>query len=117
MTATFEPPVDAGQPAFVNLVPDEDLPEEFAAAFLAGVVQGFEEHGGGDGIESDVLITAGRHHIVDSSEYGFKIAGQMAARAAMITAGLLAPQEAHKLTKVHWPAKSRFVGERDARRP
>ncbi|MFD7610850.1 hypothetical protein [Streptomyces sp. NPDC059828] len=113
ITATFEPPGDAGEPDFVNLVPDEDLPDEYVAAYRAGVAQGLGgDVDGGDGIVADVLITAGRHHIVDSSEYGFKIAGQMAARAVLITAGILPPVEAHKLTKVTWPEKSRLIGER-----
>lgn len=45
----------------------------------------------------------GTHQPVDSSEYGYKIAGQQAARAALIGAGLLLPEEADTLRWATWP--------------
>lgn len=110
ITADFEPPGAGGGPEFTTTVPDEQLPPEYVAAFRAGVAEGL------DGVSAAVLITAGRHHLVDSSEYGFKTAGRMAARAALVGAGLLPREEAHQLTKVTWPDKPRLK-ERPQQRP
>ncbi|WP_351223187.1 hypothetical protein [Streptomyces sp. NPDC002133] len=99
LTADFEPPGESGEPEFVNTVPEELLAAEYVPAIRAGLREGL------DGVAARVRLTDGRHHEVDSSEYGFKTAGRMAARAALIGAGLLPPEEAEKLPKVTWPGK------------
>lgn len=50
-----------------------------------------------------VLLTGGTFHEVDSSEYGYRIAGQQAGRAALIGSGLLPAQGADALRWATWP--------------
>ncbi|MEU3301860.1 hypothetical protein ABZ729_18810 [Streptomyces sp. NPDC006678] len=110
LTADFEPPGDGDEPDIVNTVPDELLPAEYLPAIRAGLLEGL------DGVAARVRITDGRHHEVDSSEYGFKMAGRMAGRAALVGAGLLPPEEAEQLPKVTWPGKPALTEDR-GRRP
>ncbi|MGW2558030.1 hypothetical protein ACWCXB_02050 [Streptomyces sp. NPDC001514] len=99
ITVDFEPPAAGGEAEFRNTVPEEDLPAEYLHALWVGL------QGGLDGVAAVVTLTQGRHHEVDSSEYGFKLAGEMAGRAALVGAGLLPSEEAERLTKVSWPGK------------
>ncbi|MFE7774564.1 hypothetical protein ACFU5O_11785 [Streptomyces sp. NPDC057445] len=99
ITVDFYPPGAGGEPEFTNVVPDEKLPAEYGPALRNGIEEGL------GGVAAAVVVTAGRHHEVDSSEFGFKTAGRMAGRAALVAAGLLPAEEAERLTKVTWPAK------------
>ncbi|WP_369696851.1 hypothetical protein [Streptomyces sp. XD-27] len=60
-----------------------------------------------DWVAAAVLLTDGSYHEVDSSEFGYKIAGQQAARAALIGAGLLQSEEADTLRWATWPGRRR----------
>ncbi|MEV6210069.1 hypothetical protein [Kitasatospora sp. NPDC051914] len=63
----------------------DDLPMFFAAT-EAGVRQELADHAGTVTAAVRVVLTDARAHIVDSSEYGFKIGGQYAVRAALAQA-------------------------------
>ncbi|MFC8914530.1 hypothetical protein ACFT5C_02055 [Streptomyces sp. NPDC057116] len=85
--ADFEPPGREGDSEFLNLVPDRLLPAEYADALWEGIQEGL------GGTSAAVLLTRGRYHEVDSSEWGFRQAGEMAGRAALVRAGLLPARE------------------------
>ncbi|MFD5063937.1 hypothetical protein [Streptomyces sp. NPDC058394] len=97
IVAHFEPPGPDGGLELHNVVPEAQLPTEYLPALRAGLQEGL------GGVAATVLLTDGTHHPVDSSEYGYKIAGQQAARAALIGAGLLPPEEADTLRWATWP--------------
>ncbi|MEU0669710.1 hypothetical protein ABZ508_24725 [Streptomyces lavendulocolor] len=85
--ADFEPPGPDGESEFLNLVPARQLPQEFVDPLWEGIRAGL------GGTAAAVLLTHGRYHEVDSSEWGFRRAGEMAGRAALVRAGLLPPEE------------------------
>ncbi|MER0243715.1 hypothetical protein AAHZ94_17205 [Streptomyces sp. HSW2009] len=101
IVADFEPPGPGGGFELLSVVPEARLHAEFLPALRDGLLEGL------DGVAAAVLITDGSHHEVDSSEYGYKIAGQEAGRAALIGAGLLPPAEADTLRWAKWPGRLR----------
>ncbi|WP_148589913.1 hypothetical protein [Streptomyces sp. WAC01526] len=64
---------------------------EFLPALRADLLEGL------NGVSAAVLLTNGAYHEMDSSDYGYRIAGQEAGRAALIGTGLLPPCEAETL--------------------
>ncbi|WP_327678494.1 hypothetical protein [Streptomyces sp. NBC_00467] len=101
IVATFEPPrADAGF-ELRNSLPENRLPPEYVPALREGLLDGLGT------VAAVVLLTDGRHHEVDSSEYGYRIAGRQAGRAALIGAGLLPPEECDSLRWATWPGRLR----------
>ncbi|MCX4819454.1 hypothetical protein OG883_05935 [Streptomyces sp. NBC_01142] len=100
-TVDFEPPAEDGGAEFLNTVPEELLPAECIGPLRAGIEAGLE------GVAAAVLLTEGRFHETDSSEYGYRLAGRMAGRAALIGAGLLPAEEATRLPHVDRPGRPR----------
>ncbi|MFG2138334.1 hypothetical protein [Streptomyces sp. NPDC048650] len=95
----------------LNVVPARRLPVEYLSAVRAGLVAGL------GGVAAAVLLTDGGFHEVDSSEYGYGIAGQQAGRAALIGAGVLPPEAADTLRWATWPGRRRpRRGDRSAGR-
>lgn len=87
--ARFEPPGADGETELLSAVPEDRLPPEFLPSVRAGLLDGL------NGVAAAVLLTDGTFHEVDSSEYGYAIAGREAGRAALIGAGLLPPEDRH----------------------
>ncbi len=108
--ARFEPPGAGGGPELLSAVPEDRLPPEFLPSVRAGLSEGL------DGVAAAVLLTDGSFHAVDSSEYGYVIAGREAGRAALIGAGLLPAEEADALRWTTWPGKPRPKKRRAAGR-
>ncbi|MFJ7267943.1 hypothetical protein ACIQV3_15035 [Streptomyces sp. NPDC099050] len=102
IAADFEPPGPGGLTEVLNAVPAERrLPEVYAACVRAGIVRGL------DGVAASVLLTDAHFHDVDSSEYGYRLAGLEAGRAALVACGLLPPEEADSLRWADWPGRPR----------
>ncbi|MFE6041741.1 hypothetical protein [Streptomyces sp. NPDC056452] len=97
--AHFEPPGPDGEFELVSVAPERQLPAEYLPALRAGLLEGL------DGVAAAVLITEGSFSEVDSSEYGYRIAGRQAGRAALIASGLLPPEEAESLRWARWPGR------------
>ncbi|MEU9112922.1 hypothetical protein AB0D04_14320 [Streptomyces sp. NPDC048483] len=104
--ADFAPPGPDGGLELLNAVPAARLPPEYLPALRVGLLEGL------DGVAAAVLLKDGHYHEVDSSEFGYRIAGQQAGRAARIGAGLLPPEEADTLRWVTWPGRLRPWGHR-----
>ncbi|MCX4781126.1 hypothetical protein [Streptomyces sp. NBC_01264] len=102
IAADFEPPGPGGPTEVLNAVPAERrLPEVYAACVRAGIVRGL------DGVAASVLLTDAHVHEVDASEYGYRLAGLEAGRAALVASGLLPPEEADSLRWADWPGRPR----------
>ncbi|MFI2078675.1 hypothetical protein [Streptomyces triculaminicus] len=101
IVADFEPPGPDGGLELLNAVPSARLPTEYLPALREGLLEGL------GGVAAGVLLTDGTYHDVDSCELGYKIAGQQAARAALIGAGLLPPEAADSLRWATWPGRPR----------
>ncbi|MER5482266.1 hypothetical protein ABT024_03485 [Streptomyces sp. NPDC002812] len=102
IAADFEPPGRDGLTEVLNAVPaDRRLPEVYASCVRAGIVRGL------DGVAASVLLTDAHVHEVDSSEYGYRLAGLEAGRAALVASGLLPPEEADSLRWADWPGRPR----------
>ncbi|MGW4230491.1 hypothetical protein ACWEF9_14590 [Streptomyces sp. NPDC004980] len=99
IVARFEPPGPDGGFELLSVVPKKRLPAEFLPALRSGLLEGL------DGVAAAVLVTDGSFHEVDSSEYGYRIAGRQAARAALTAVGLLPPEEADGLRWATWPGR------------
>ncbi|MCT2593155.1 hypothetical protein LHJ74_25165 [Streptomyces sp. N2-109] len=99
IVAQFEPPGPDGGLELLSAVPEARLPAEYLPALREGLLEGL------GGVACAVLITDGTFHEVDSSEFGYKIAGKQAGRAALIGAGLLPPAEAGALRWATWPGR------------
>ncbi|AWZ08052.1 MULTISPECIES: hypothetical protein [unclassified Streptomyces] len=101
IAADFEPPGRDGLTEVLNAVPAALLPEFYVPCVRAGIVRGL------DGVAASVLLTDARFHDVDSSEYGYRLAGLEAGRAALVASGLLPPEEADSLRWADWPGRPR----------
>lgn len=101
IVADFEPPGPDGGLELLNTVPQSSLPAEYLPALREGLLEGL------GGVAAAVLLTGGTFHDVDSSELGYKIAGQQAGRAALIGASLLPQEEADTLRWATWPGRLR----------
>ncbi|MDT0270751.1 hypothetical protein RM844_31230 [Streptomyces sp. DSM 44915] len=97
----FEPPGPDGGLELLSVVPEERLPGEFLPALREGLLAGL------DGVAAGVLVTDGTYHEVDSSEFGYRIAGREAGLAALIGAGLVPRTEARRLRWTTWPGAPR----------
>ncbi|MCC3773299.1 hypothetical protein [Streptomyces sp. UNOB3_S3] len=102
IVADFEPPGPGGGLELLSLLPESRLPSEYLPSLREGLREGL------DGVTAAVLVTDGSFHEVDSSELGYKIAGQQAGRAALIGAGLLPPETAATLRWATWPGMPRL---------
>ncbi|MFC4518299.1 hypothetical protein [Streptomyces ehimensis] len=98
----FEPPGPSGGLELLSLLPERRLPSEYLPSLREGLGEGL------DGVAATVLVTDGSFHDVDSSELGYKIAGQQAGRAALIGAGLLPSEAAATLRWATWPGMPRL---------
>ncbi|WP_405488740.1 hypothetical protein [Streptomyces sp. NBC_00096] len=101
VAADFEPPGRGGQTEVLNAVPDARLPARYVSCVRAGIVRGL------DGVAASVLLTDAGFHETDSSEYGYRLAGLDAGRAALVACGLLPPEEADSLRWADWPGRPR----------
>ncbi|MEU8584747.1 hypothetical protein [Streptomyces abikoensis] len=102
IVADFEPPgVGAEKLELLTTLPSSKLPSEFLPALREGLLEGL------DGIAASVLITDGTYHAVDSSELGYRIAGEQAGQAALIGVGLLPKEAAAGLRWATWPGMPR----------
>lgn len=101
IAADFEPPGRDGRTEVLNALPDRLLPEVYVSCVRAGIVRGL------DGAAASVLLTDARFHEADSSEYGYRLAGLEAGRAALVASGLLPPEEADSLRWADWPGRPR----------
>ncbi|MFI8002497.1 hypothetical protein [Streptomyces sp. NPDC086010] len=99
VVADFEPPGTGGGFELFSAVPERRLPAEFVPALRAGLLEGL------DGVAAAVLVTDGTFHEVDSSEFGYRIAGVQAGRAARVGAGLLPPEAGDALRWATWPGR------------
>ncbi|MFD9501322.1 hypothetical protein [Streptomyces sp. NPDC060035] len=116
IVAHFEPPGSDAEFELISVAPERQLPAEYLPALRAGLLEGL------DGVAAAVLITEGSFSEVDSSEYGYRIAGRQAGRAALIASGLLPPAEGDDLRWADWPGRQDLAragkrGSRSARRP
>lgn len=102
IAADFEPPGRDGLTEVLDAVAAERrLPEAYVSCVRAGIVRGL------DGVAASVLLTDAHFHDVDSSEYGYRLAGLEAGRAALVACGLLPPEEADSLRWADWPGRTR----------
>ncbi|MCP3818189.1 hypothetical protein NLX86_08700 [Streptomyces sp. A3M-1-3] len=83
-TLDFEPSADgAAGYAFVNVLPDETLPWEYAAALDEGVRLELAESCAHLTVGVRVVVRAARVHEVDSNETAFRRAGRLAVQEAL----------------------------------
>ncbi|MBT2466497.1 hypothetical protein J7E97_01120 [Streptomyces sp. ISL-66] len=101
VAADFEPPGPDGLTEVLNAVPESSLPARYVPCVRAGIERGLE------GVAASVLLVDARFHEVDSSEYGYRLAGLEAGRAALVASGLLPPEEADSLRWAEWPGRPR----------
>ncbi|MEV8530938.1 hypothetical protein [Streptomyces sp. NPDC051211] len=87
LLADFEPPSGpGGEPEFVNELSPFRLPPGHAEAVWRGVREGLGGH------RALVRLRTGTLHLADSAEHGYREAGRLAARGALIAAGLGEPE-------------------------
>ncbi|MBT2451262.1 hypothetical protein J7F03_30175 [Streptomyces sp. ISL-43] len=101
IAADFEPPGPGGLTEVLDAVPAGRLPEVYVPCVRAGILRGLE------GVAASVLLTDAGFHDVDSSEYGYRLAGLEVGRAALVACGLLPPEEADSLRWARWPGRPR----------
>ncbi|MFR9752444.1 hypothetical protein ACL02S_15605 [Nocardia sp. 004] len=97
----FEPPGMPDETEILCAISDEQLPSEYIPALEQGIREGL------GGVAAAVLVTNSTFHEMDSSEWGYRIAGREAGRAALIAAGLLPEAEATTLRWTTWPGRKR----------
>ncbi len=88
-TVRLEPLARGEGFAFADEVVGGVIPRQFVPAVEKGVVEAMA-HGGASGfpvVDVSVAVVDGKHHPVDSSEMSFKMAGALAFREALATAG------------------------------
>ncbi|WP_371617965.1 hypothetical protein [Streptomyces sp. NBC_00454] len=101
IAADFEPPGPEGRTEILSAVGASLLPEEYVSCVRLGIERGLE------GVAAAVLLTDAGFHPADSSEYGYRLAGLEAGRAALVASGLLPPEEADSLRWAQWPGRGR----------
>lgn len=101
IAADFEPPGPGGRTEILNAVRSCALPEQYVPCVRAGIERGLE------GVAASVLLTDAGFHPADSSEYGYRLAGLEAGRAALVASGVLPPEEADSLRWAQWPGRGR----------
>ncbi|MER5930023.1 hypothetical protein [Streptomyces sp. NPDC002054] len=105
LLADFEPPSGpGGEPEFVNELSRFQLPPGHAEAVRQGVREGLDGH------RALVRLRKGTFYLADSAEHGYREAGRLAARGALLAAGLRAPGTPSEpldweLPGVTWPGR------------